>query len=205
MKKNAKYIILSIGILSLIVVGALASLPDSNTKQMNNDETLYGESSASLIPFNQSELRTNSDTIVIGTVKEILPSKWNSIDGKKPNDFEGFSTFCLIYTDIIIYVDEYLENPLSSKEVTVRVEGGTVGNDTLTTESEPTFKPGEKVLIYLTKDTNTGTKDIGPEHFRITGSLQGKYTLTDDGKAVRLGKTVSQNELLNTIKNKSAV
>ena len=32
-------------------------------------------------------------------------------------------------TDIIISVDEY-SNPLSSKEVKVRVEGGTVGNDT---------------------------------------------------------------------------
>ena len=38
------------------------------------------------------------------------------------------------------------------------------------------------------KDDNPGTKDIDPDHFRVTGFIQGKYTLTDDGKATRPGK-----------------
>jgi len=30
------------------------------------------------------------------------------------------------------------------------------------------FETGEKVSLYLTKDTIPSTKDIGPEHFMVT-------------------------------------
>ncbi|WP_269850692.1 hypothetical protein [Methanosarcina horonobensis] len=137
--------------------------------------------------------------IVIGTVKEILPSKWTSVDGKRPNGIDSFSLENSIYTDITISVDKYLKNPSSSKEVTVRLDGGTVGNDTLETDYEPTFKPGEKVLLFLTEDVVISTGNIEPKHLRVTGCMLGKFTLTDDGKAVRPDETVSQNELLSTI------
>jgi hypothetical protein len=200
-RNNTKYGILLIGALSLLtlVVLGLSNSSHDSTKLVNNEKSLSGESSSLLIALNHTELSSHSDTIITGTVKEILPSKWNSVDGKRPDEDVRFSPFNLIYTDIIISVDKYVKNPLSSKEIIVRVEGGTVGNDTLVTESEPAFQPGEKVLLYLMKDDSPGTKDIGPEHFIVTGCLQGKYTLTD-GKAIRPGETVSQNELLSTIK-----
>ena len=81
----------------------------------------------------------------------------------------------------------------------MRVEGGKVGNDTMAVEDEPSFKTGEKVLLYLTEDTSPGTKDTGPEHFKVTGYMQGKFTLTDDGRAIGWNQNISQEELLNTI------
>ncbi len=212
MKNNTKYMIILVGALSLITLSALAlsSSQDyeitnnplqDNTEIVNNDTPLYCVSSATLVPLNDTELSNNSYTIVIGTVKEVLSSKWNTADGKRPiNTDNAFSASCLIYTDIVISVDEYLKNPLSSKEVTVRVEGGTVGNDTLIADYEPSLEKDEKVLLYLMKDDHPGTKDIAPEHFRVTGFIQGKYTLTDGGKAARFGENISQEELLNTIK-----
>jgi len=212
MKNNTKYIIVLVGALSLIALSALAlsGSQDSNklantpsqdsTKLVNNDKPLYCEASASLVALDDEELSNNSDTIIIGTVKEILPSKWSTTDGKKPVNTDRFSPSCFIYTDIIISVDEYIKNSSSSKDVTVRVWGGTVGDDTFKVSEEPRLKIGEKVLLYLTKDTGPSTKDIGPEHYRVTGALQGKFTLTDDGKAIRSDKTVSQEELLSTIK-----
>lgn len=211
-RNSIKYGITLVGILSLVVVGglALSGLQDeiklaNNTSQdsaklVNNEEPLSGNADSSLIELSHEELSKNSDTIVIGTVKEILPSKWNSIDGKKPSENVTFSPHNVIYTDITINVDKYIKNPLSSKEVRVRVEGGTVGNDTLKSDSEPSFEIGENVLLYLMKDDNPGTKDISPDHFIVTGCLQGKYRLTDDGKAIRPDETVSQDELIN--KNK---
>jgi hypothetical protein len=211
MNKNTKYGILLVGAVSLIMFSAIAlsgsqdnikpvnNPSQDNTKLVNNDQDTCLVS-ASVIGLNHDELSNRSDTIVMGTVKERLPSKWNSIDGKKPGATTKFSPYNLIYTDIIISVDKYLKNPLSSKEVRVRVAGGTVGNDTLTMQDEPSFKTGEKVLLYLMKDDSPGTKDIGPDHFVVTGLLQGKFTLTDDGKAVRPDETVSQDELLSTIK-----
>ncbi len=52
---------------------------------------------------------------------------------------------------VTISVEKYLKNSSSFKEVTVRLDGGTVGNDTLEADYEPTFKPGEKVLLFLLK------------------------------------------------------
>jgi len=210
MNKNIKYMIVFIGAVTLIMLSALAlsgsqdgikltNRPSQDTKLANNDMPLYSKSSASLPLLGSEELSNYSDTIVIGTVKEINPSKWNSINGKRPDGIDSFSLENLIYTDITISVEKYLKNPSSAKEITVRLDGGTVGNDTLETDYEPTFKSGEKVLLFLTKDVTIGTSNIEPKHLRVTGCMQGKFTLTDDGKAVRPDKTVSQDELLNTI------
>jgi hypothetical protein len=97
-------------------------------------------------------------------------------------------------------VDKYVKNPLSSNEVTVRVKGGNVGSNTMKTDDEPTFKSGEKVLLYLTKDDYKATKDIGPDHFVVTGYMQSKFKLTDNGKAIGWNENISQNELISTIK-----
>ncbi len=211
MNKTIKYMIVFVGAVSLIILSTLTlsgsqdgikqenSPLQENNKLANNDMPLYSESSASLVPLSSEELSNNSYTIVIGSVKEIFPSKWNSIDGKRPNGIDSFSLEHLIYTDITISVDKYLKNPLPSKEVTVRVDGGTVGNDTYMAMYEPSFNSNEKVLLYLMKDVTNRTKDIEPEHFKVTGCMQGKFTLTNDGKAVRPDKTVSQEELLSTI------
>jgi hypothetical protein len=56
----------------------------------------------------------------------------------------------------------------------VRVDGGTVGNDTLVADHKPTFQPRGKVLLYLMKDATRNIRDIGPEHFKVTGFIQGK-------------------------------
>lgn len=129
-----------------------------------------------------------------------MPSKWDTADGKKPDPDVKFDLNNTIYTDIIINVEKYIKNPLSSKEVWVRVEGGIVENDTLLIDYEPTFQPGENVLLYLMEDTNPATKDIGPEHFRVTGFIQGKYSLTNYGKALGFDSVaISQEESLSTI------
>jgi len=178
-----------------------ATSTDEPANNIGVEEPITGSISGSLVALNHTELNDLSDTIVMGTVKETLPSKWNTADGKRPSTTDkAFSPSCLIYTDVVITIDEYRKNPLPSKEVTVRLWGGAVGNDTLTVENEPSFETGEKVLLYLMKDSSPSTKDIGPEHFRVTGALQGKYTLTDDGKATRPDESITLGELLNTIK-----
>jgi hypothetical protein len=178
-----------------------AANTDEPANSIGMEEPITSSMSASLPALNHMELNNYSDTIVIGTVKEILPSKWNTADGKRPaNTDEAFSPSCLIYTDVVINIDEYLKDPLPSQEVTVRVWGGTVINDNLMAEDEPSFETGEKVLLYLMKDSSPGTKDIAPEHFIVTGLLQGKYTLNDDGTATRPGEDTTLDDLLSTIK-----
>lgn len=66
-------------------------------------------------------------------------------------------------------------------------------------EDEPSFEPGEDVLLYLVNDTHPATKDMGPEHFTVCGCFQGKFSLTEDGKAVSKGETVELEKMLKLI------
>lgn len=179
---------------------------ESTTKiELSNDdnETITLMSSRAVIEYTYEDLTKYSDTILIGTVKEILPSKWNTIDGKRPDKPRSeFGSDDLIYTDVVIEVTRYIKNPSSSNEVIVRVMGGMVGKDAMGVEDQPDFKPDEKVLLYLNEDTYPALQNLGPDHFVVTGSFQGKFSLTDDGNAIGWDKTIiSQEELLSTIES----
>ncbi|MDY9924753.1 hypothetical protein [Methanosarcina sp.] len=199
-----KYGIFLVLVLSLLTLNALAlSSPSNDNTELenNNNEPIGINICIDFIPYTHKELSNYSDTIVIGTVKEILPPRWNTADGKQPNKLLYKLDYPddIIYTDIVISVDEYLKNPLSSEEIIVRVTGGTIGDFSMTTDADPSFNAGEKVLLYLRKDANPNTKDIGSEHFIVTDFYRGKYTLTEDGKAITPDETVTLEELLSTI------
>ncbi len=81
----------------------------------------------------------------------------------------------------------------------MRVVGGTVGRVSVTTDAGPSFNNSEKVLLYLCEDTSHATKDIVPKHFIITDFYRGKYTLTEDGRAITPDENTTLDELLNTI------
>jgi len=150
------------------------------------------------IVLNNSYLAQESDVIVIGEVKEIIPSRWTTEDGKKPVNFYDER----IYTDVIIEVDEYLKNPQPTEEITVRTMGGKVGYDRIISEDEAEFEPDEKVLLFLTTH-DPYTENIGGEHFRVRGLMHGKFTI-EDGQAIRPEviegyRTIPLQELLETI------
>lgn len=113
MNKILKYGLVVVGILLLFVVGILsfytiAPMPETgpaqgtiSEKDIRNNEIILSEAtsshdeeealtnkttiaiSASLVYLNFTQLNQQSELIITGTVKEILPSKWNTPDGKK--------------------------------------------------------------------------------------------------------------------------
>jgi hypothetical protein len=126
MRDLIKYGLFLIAALSLLTSNAVAlSDPsDGSIKLENNYSSQAGikpENNScepidiniciDFILYNHEELIEYSDTIVIGTVKEILPSRWNTKDGKHPGkptaELDYFDD--TIYTDIVISVDEYLK------------------------------------------------------------------------------------------------
>lgn len=66
----------------------------------------------------------------------------------------------------------------------MRVLGGKVRNNSMVADNEPNFETGEKILLYLNKDNYEATKNFSHEHFVVTGHMQGKFKLTDNGKAI---------------------
>lgn len=156
--------------------------------------------SVDLEKMSYEDLSRESDVILIGTAQEINPARWNTPDGKIPTEsVDDLQRDDTIYTDITINVDQYIKNPLSSDEITVRIEGGAVDNVIVLTDHEPDFTEDETVLLYLKEGPSQLTGNIGPEHFMVMGYAQGKFTLTDNGEAVGTYETVRLEELLNTI------
>lgn len=103
-------------------------------------------------------------------------------------------------TTIIIRVDQCLKGSLEDQEIRVRNMGGEDDIVRIDWEDEPSFRENEKVLLYLCEDTYPVTKDIGPKHYVVTGFSLGKFTLTDDGLAIREYEYVNRTELLDSIK-----
>lgn len=145
------------------------------TPESTTPGTIVPDTQGIMEKYSLEKLISMSDSIVIGTTLDIS-SKWNTPDGKKSitdsNDF--------IYTDVDIKSEEYLKNPSSAEIITVRVLGGTVGQDTSDVEDQPSFKTGEKVLIFLKEDTDPRTKDIGGKHLVVAGLIQGKITISEN-------------------------
>jgi hypothetical protein len=138
-------------------------------------------------------LNSMADSIVIGEVTKIQPSRWNTPDGKKPISIRNTSH--IIYTDVLIRVEKYLKNPLITDRIIIRVLGGTVGEESLIVEDQPSFKSNEKVLIFFKSDHDPRTKNIGMKHFVIAGNFQGKTTI-ENGKVIIGGEKLTVDELL---------
>ena len=158
-------------------------------------EKTYIPITGSIAAKNITTLENGSDLIVLGKVKEILPSRWNTDDGKmhlKKGDSIDFLNYTM-YTDIVIQVDKYFKGETDQKTVTVRVEGGEDEYTTITVDYEPNFYKGEKVLLFLMKDDEPRYMHIGPTHYIVSGLTQGKFSLDSNGNIGKMNLTAGSS------------
>lgn len=126
-----------------------------------------------LIFLTMDEMVKKSSIIVIGRVKEFLPSRWNTDD------------VVMIYTDMIFEIEQVVKDEIGlvGNEVTVRLLGGTVGQTTVRVLEEAEFQVGERALVFLDTDNKLWTQG-DPEHYRMMGYERGKWQILDDGTVV---------------------
>lgn len=206
---HMKKLYITILLAAILITGAMA-LINSNT-----EEPTFVVSSASWTKavFNNSHLADRSDSIIIGRVIEILPSRWNTPDGIKPTSDGKMTTSKeefykqrkakKIYTDVIIKVDRIIKNKSTPAMITVRTIGGEVGEYGMIVEDEAKFEAGENVLLFLTKE-DTDTDNSAGTHYRVYDMKYGKFSITNDNQAVRPDlpeayKKIPLEELLNSI------
>ena len=171
MKKILKYMILA----AILTVGvaALMNSTTSVTSSIWSDDVLS-------IPF----LDNHSESVVEGHVMEILPSRWNTPEGKKPKSDTGLTPENVqIHTDVIIKVDKNIRGSTPAT-IVVRTQGGQVGDDSVFVEDEARFELGEKVILFLTKE-DPFTDNSDGTHYRVTGWKHGKFSITKENQAVR--------------------
>ncbi len=202
---NNLWILLIISTLVLVIVTGCIDGEKKNTDigtptPEKTPVTVISSSSEGIMEkFNLQKLESMSDSIVVGKVTEVFQSKWNTPDGKKP---VNNSTPNIIYTDVNIKVLEFIRNPLDTTAIQVRVLGGIVGQDGLNIEDQPSYSPGETVLLFLKKDDDPRTKDIGDKHFVTAGLVQGKISILQNNETVIGDEKISLDDVRVRIKGK---
>jgi hypothetical protein len=112
-----------------------------------------------------------STLIVHGTIAEKLPSqRFPAVDGPlgtmTPQDYYDTQ----LYTDYVIDVDEVFRGN-SIDHVTLRQEGGRVGDTEVVSVNSPELHPGDDLVLFLTPDYPERPGDA----FWATGAEQGLW------------------------------
>ena len=142
--------------------------------------------SASWIRYTMDDLVEKSDTILIGKVVDIFPSR--KVD-RPPWE---------VITDVVIEVERYLYGQPRSPHIAVMVQGGHVEQAFVWVEDQPEFNLGEETALFLVRPQPEiappeGFEDV--EYYMVTGSMQGKLGYRD-GYMVNLeGEFVTVSEI----------
>src|SRR5262245_7231064 len=102
------------------------------------------------------QLSRGAEAIVLGTVTDQL-SAWNDLH-------------TAIYTEARVEVEERIKGVVGP-EFTFRITGGQVGEIGMRTSTDPTFRQGERVIVFLHTSGST---------IQLFGQQQGKVTVSDD-------------------------
>ncbi|WP_223068304.1 hypothetical protein [Paenibacillus caui] len=159
---------------------------------ITKQETAYTE--GAIAEKNQRTLINDSSVIVKGTVREILPSKWSN-----PNFEKGKDVRNIIQTDILVNVENVYKNkPYDDKVITVRIDGGTIGNKTLVSEGFPDFVEGEEVVLFLSEDDGD-LANPNENYYVLTGMYQGKFSLKESKSTDKIFSNTKDSYKLSTI------
>lgn len=175
-------------------------------------------SSYSWVKMDIPELVKESDTIIIGTVKKILPTveektKIYAEEDVKEARKRGEIPFSIvkdretaeketkdgeinrwIYTDKIVKVDKYIINPSAQETIAIREDGGQIGNQIWRVADLKSLEIGDKLLMFLRKYENKDVYyDPGP---------YGKYSIKGNEVINGFGEDRRKlNEIITRIKS----
>lgn len=131
---------------------------------------------SSLYPkFSIDFLIQESHAVIIGEVIDILPSIGVD-DPYRPGEK-------MIYTNVIIGVNQYLLGKSQDKQIAIWVCGGRVGDTVMMVADEPIYTVGDEMLLFL---RSTDPNYLPPDNFGATNyyyafaGAQGKYEYKND-------------------------
>jgi hypothetical protein len=138
-----------------------------------------------------------STMFIIGTVKQVLPDRWDSPNGGRPADACSMSTPHNIFRPVLVEVEQYVKGEQPHRIVQVYAFGGTVGKDTTTYRSSSlyTFREGERVMLFLV-DTERPLRSLNG---RPLMEIAGHYTFTADGMVRDDYRTLPLQQLLDEV------
>ena len=120
-----------------------------------------GLRATSVVPPSFPELVGESDAIYRGRVTSVQARRVERADG------QGM----VIKTFVTFAVERVLKGTEQS-EVTLEFLGGTVGDETMTVTGMPTFKPGDREVVFVQKN--------GVQFCPLVGLMHGRYRVLRD-------------------------
>jgi hypothetical protein len=146
-------------------------------------------------------LVAHSDVIALGQVTRVMPSRWNTPNGKLPPGItvQNIPVDLTIYTDGEFTIEQLLKGDVSAPQLRVRTFGGHVDQDSLTVEHEPSLAADQEYVLFLISDTGR-TADIDPGHYLITGGGDSVYAISD-GTATSGSEQWSVPDLVSRIQS----
>jgi len=190
MQKNTK----TLSISAIIAIVAIASVSlttvdfSSQQTELETQETIVQTISGSMPAYTLEELASGTKYAIIGTVKQITPI---AVETERMEE--------TIFSDVVVKVKEDLNDLYDQKEISVRIQGGTVDN--LQTISEPSaeFEVGEKALFFV---ADKEPDSMWGDNYYVAGGYLGKYKLDDNGNAHRdkINDSIGEQDLVSKIK-----
>ena len=113
----------------------------------------------SLEQNNLEQKTLKADLIVIGRVIN-GESKW---DEKKSN----------IYTYVSLSLEEVIKGGSPKKDITIKILGGTVGEITGIVNEMPSFRKGERALVFL-------ERDLRSDNYLVLTGRYGKFEISQN-------------------------
>lgn len=150
--------------------------------------TLVRNESYSLVaPADLKEMTSYADLILIGKVREILPSKQDPEHGH-------------VYTDVVIDVERYIKSRPEQSSIIIRTLGGKVGFVEEISFPRVEFRINERVLLFLRLHPES---IFYRDKYFVFGADQGKVSLEGGTAYPNFGKGISgpmpEEELVSRI------
>lgn len=195
-------ITLSSGFLILGVIVLLSGCLLPKQEPPREPFIISGESGL-LVHMDIDNLILGSNLIAVGKFDSIPPSRWNTPDGKLPEN----STWNTIHEDrLFIYTEQIFEpieilkaNP-QDHEILVRSFGGQVGEDIMEVSSlDVAYITEQEYLLFLSYYPDR-VEDDTPGYYVASGSIQGVYKITD-GMAISYRDEWTLDELVAYIQS----
>lgn len=111
---------------------------------------------AELAPYTIASLAAEGKGFVVGDVKAIQPAIYNTLDGKRPRNFQPQQasaaepgTMGQILTPVVLQADQILSGDAATGSLRVVVQGGTIGCDSMRVDVAPVVEVGQRYVFVL--------------------------------------------------------
>ena len=192
MQKNTKTISLAAMIAIVGIATSVIAINEvsNETTQLATQELVIQEIKGSMDNYTLEELASGTKYAIIGKVKQVTPV----IVEKNADEHRKYKT---IFSDVKIQVEKDLNNLYSEDIISVRIQGGQIGNLKTVAELNPTFKVNERVLFFVAdKEPNS----IWGDNYYVAGLHLGKYSLSDgDANREKVNDKQTERDLVSKI------